>query len=109
MSPNCRFEPCPGPDVLASTTLTRIAGDCEQPLERLHNHAAVSKDEVARATEERSSLKPAANQPGEVFNIKSEAISRRAVGQDSLRVVGDEFSFGPHEVDVTRMIDGVAR
>src|SRR5258706_6906425 len=37
--------------VLASTTLTRITGDCEQPLERLHNHVAGSKNEVARATE----------------------------------------------------------
>ena len=68
--------------VLASTTLTRITGDCEQPLERLHNHVAGSKNEVARATEERSSLKPAANQPGEVFNIKSAAISSgRTLGE----------------------------
>jgi hypothetical protein len=44
-------------------------------MERLHNHVAGSKNEVARATEERSSLKPAPNQPGEVFNIKSAAIS----------------------------------
>jgi hypothetical protein len=35
----------------------------------------LGEHEVARAIEERSSLEPVANQPREVFNIKSAAIS----------------------------------
>jgi len=72
----------PGPDILAGTTLTQITEDCEHPLERLNNHVAGSKNEVGRATEERSSLKLPANQLGEVFNIRLAAISSgRTLGE----------------------------